>query len=257
MLLAIDIGNTNIVVGGIDNGEITFLSRIATDKKKTEDEYGSIFINILKLYKQNLEDIDGAVISSVVPPVLGFIKEAVLRLTGIEALVVGPGVKTGLNIQMDNPGAVGADLIVCAVAALDKYKPPVLVVDMGTATTISAIDKNGCYIGGCIMPGVIVAMDALSSRTAQLPYISLEAPKRAIGKNTVDCMHAGVVFGAAAMLDGYLERMEDELGEKANVVITGGVGKYITPHCKRKLDYDEELLLKGLYLIYKRNRKEQ
>ncbi|MBQ7266055.1 MAG: type III pantothenate kinase [Firmicutes bacterium] len=254
MILTIDIGNTNIVVGAITNGKTDFLSRIATDKIKTEDEYGSTLLNIFKLYGKKPENVTAAIISSVVPPVVGHIKQAVKMVTGVEAMIVEPGIKTGLNILMDNPAAVGSDLIVCAVAALDKYKPPIMVVDMGTATTISVIDKKGNYIGGQIMPGVIVSINALSDRTAQLPHISLDAPKRAIGKNTVDCMHSGVIYGAAAMIEGCIERMEEELGEKAKVVMTGGVGKYIAPHCKRDIDYDEELLLKGLYKIYLRNK---
>ncbi len=253
MILAIDIGNTNIVIGGITDSKIDFFARVATDKGKTEDEYGSTLLNILKLYNIKRESITGAIISSVVPPVVGLVKEAVIRMAGITPLIVGPGVKTGLNILMDNPATVGSDMIVCAVAALEIFKPPIMVVDMGTATTISVIDKNSNYIGGCIMPGVIVSVNALSSSTAQLPYISLEAPKKVIGKNTIDCMHSGVIYGAASMIEGCIERMEEEIGQKANVIITGGVGKFVTPHCKRKFVYDEELLLKGLYSIYNKN----
>ena len=173
MILAIDIGNTNIVVGGITDGRIDFLARLATDRKKTEDEYGTAIMNLLALYKKDVRLIDGAIIASVVPPVLNSVRTAVVRLTGITPMRVGPGLKTGLNILMDNPAAVGADMIVCAVAALEKYKPPIIFVDMGTATTISVVDKNRNYVGGCIMPGVVVSVNALSSMTAQLPHISL------------------------------------------------------------------------------------
>jgi type III pantothenate kinase len=181
-------------------------------------------------------------------------------------MVVGPGVKTGLNILMDNPATVGSDMIVCAVAALEQYKPPVMIVDMGTATTISVVDKNRNYIGGCIMPGVNVSLEAISNKTAQLPHISLEKPKSAIGKNTIDCMRSGVLYGNAAMIEGCIERndnmkfasdiverMEEEIGQKANVVVTGGLGKNIAALCKRQFDYDPELLIKGMYIIYKKN----
>ncbi len=254
MILAIDIGNTNINLGGISDDRVEFMARLSTDSLKTEDEYGIEIMNILKLYSVDIRRIEGSIVASVVPPVLNAVKLAVKRVTGSEPLVVGPGIKTGINILMDDPGAVGGDRIVSAVAALDRFRPPVIIVDMGTATTIDTVDKKGNYIGGCIMPGVGISLEALSQRTAQLPAISLEKPRRAIGKNTVDCMLSGAVYGTAGMIDGCVERIEEEIGEKCNVIITGGMGKIFADVCRGSYVYDEELLLKGLYIIYKKNK---
>lgn len=253
MLLAIDIGNTNIVLGTILDGEIQFVARIATDRTQTEDEYAIELKNILELYRVDVLSIKDSIISSVVPPVFNAIKQAVFKVTGKLPIVVGPGVKNGLNILMDNPAQVGSDLVVNAVAGLKEYKPPLIIVDMGTATTISVVDKNRNYIGGCIMPGVKISLDALSRIAAQLPAISLENPKKNIGKNTIDCMRSGVINGNAAMIDGMILRIEEELSEKATVIATGGVAKFIVPYCKKEIICDENLLLKGLYYIYQKN----
>ena len=253
MILAIDIGNTNIVLGGITHGKVDFMARLSTNRIKTEDEYGVEIMNVLKLYNVDRRKIEGGIISSVVPSVLNAIKLAVEMVIGSEPLVVGPGIKTGLNILMDNPGAVGSDRIVSAIAALNEFKPPIIIVDMGTATTIDVIDKKKNYIGGAIMPGVNISLQALSSQTAQLPSIGLEKPKRAIGKNTIECMRSGVVFGTAGMIDGCVERIKEELGEDCNVIITGGLGKNFAEVCKGSYKYDGELLLKGLYIIYTKN----
>lgn len=254
MILAVDIGNTNIVIGIIkDTGEILFTARISTDRTFTADQYGVQFKSIVGLYNFDIKDVGGCIISSVVPPVLNEVAEGIKILIGTEPIIVGPGVKTGLNILMDNPAQVGSDLIVNAVSALEKFKLPVIVIDMGTATTISVVDENRNYIGGCIMPGVKVSLDAISQRAAQLPGISLSNPKKAIGKNTIECMRSGVVYGNAAMIDGMVERIERELGQKGTVVATGGISGFIVPHCKKKIIYDENLLLRGLYIIYKKN----
>ena len=199
-----------------------------------------------------LEDV---IISSVVPPVLNSMRTAVLKLTGKKPFVVGPGIKTGLNILLDNPQQVGSDLIVAAVAALREYKPPLILIDMGTATTISVINKDRAYLGGCICPGVRISAEALSSRAALLPGIDLDQPRRAIGKNTTDCMRSGIMLGAACMLDGMIERMEQELGERATVVATGGIARFVLPMCRREIAYDRNLLLKGLAVLYQMNRK--
>lgn len=252
MILTIDIGNSNIVLGGITDGNIDFIARTSTDRIKTIDQYGIQIKNILELYNVNINTITGSIISSVVPPVSNAVKGAVELVTGCTPMVVGPGIKTGLNILMDDPASVGADLIVNAVAALDMFKPPIIIVDMGTATTISVVDKNRNYIGGSIMPGVKTSLDALSAKAAQLPEISLENPKHIIGKNTVDCMRSGFVYGNAAMLDGYIERIEETVG-KCTFVITGGLSRFITPYCKKDIAYVEDLLLRGLYIIYNKN----
>lgn len=255
MLLAIDIGNSNVVIGFVENGEILRKARIATDTVRTSDQYWIDLKNILDLFEIPTSKIENVIISSVVPPVLNSCRTAVKKLTGLEPMVVGPGMKTGVNVLLDNPAQAGSDLITAAAAALKEYPTPMLIVDMGTATTITALDKNGAFVGGCICPGVRISSEALSGRTAQLPGISLETPEKAIGKNTVDCMRSGVMMGAAAMLDGLIERMEEELGEKATVVATGGIARYILPMCRREIHYDHDLLLKGLVILYDKNRK--
>lgn len=212
---------------------------------------------MLDLLEIDRQTIEGAIISSVVPPVLNSFKTAIIKLTGKIPLVVGPGIKTGLNILLDNPAMAGGDLIVGAVAALAEYKPPLLVVDMGTATTISAIDAKGSFLGGSIFPGVKISADALSGKTAQLPAISLEAPKKAIGRNTIDSMRSGVMMGHAAMLDGMIDRMEAELDGAVTVVATGGIARFVLPMCRRQMIYDKDLLLKGLRILYENNTKKK
>lgn len=255
MILAIDIGNTNIVLGCLEDSRILFEARMATDLVKTSDQYCAELKTMLSLFEVETQKIEGCIISSVVPPVLNSFRTAIRKLTGKQPLVVGPGIKTGLNIRMDNPTEVGADLIVAAVAAIEQYGKPLLLVDMGTATTITVVDDKGSFIGGCICPGLKISMEALTGRTAQLPGISLDAPQRAIGKNTRDCMRSGIMLGAAAMLDGLLDRMEAELGMEATIVATGGIAKFVLPLCRRKMVYDGSLMLKGLDLLYRRNIK--
>ena len=255
MILAIDIGNSNIVIGCIENGVIQNETRIATDLVKTSDQYCFDLKNMLSLSDVPVARLEDVIISSVVPPVLNSMRTAVLKLTGKKPFVVGPGIKTGLNILLDNPQQVGSDLIVAAVAALREYKPPLILIDMGTVTTISVINKDRAYLGGCICPGVRISAEALSSRAALLPGIDLDQPRRAIGKNTTDCMRSGIMLGAACMLDGMIERMEQELGERATVVATGGIARFVLPMCRREIAYDRNLLLKGLAVLYQMNRK--
>ena len=255
MILAIDIGNSNIVIGCMNGTKIEHEFRIATDHVKTSDQYCVELKNLLNLYEVDLQAIEGVIISSVVPPVLNSCRTAVRKLTGKTPMIVGPGIRTGLNIQMENPAQIGSDLIVAAVAALREYKPPLILIDMGTATTISVINKDRAYLGGCICPGVRISAEALSSRAALLPGIDLDQPRRAIGKNTTDCMRSGIMLGAACMLDGMIERMEQELGERATVVATGGIARFVLPMCRREIAYDRNLLLKGLAVLYQMNRK--
>ena len=257
MLLAIDIGNTNIVIGGIRGDQIVFEARIATDRVKTSDQYGVEIMNILALFQTKPEDIKDCIITSVVPPVFHSVRTGLLKAIRKEPIVVGPGIKTGLNIQMDTPSQVGSDRIVIAVAALAEYEAPLVLLDLGTATTIDVVGRGNTYQGGCIIPGVRISMDALTSRTAQLPGISLDKPKRVIGKNTVDCMRSGIMYGTAAMLDGMLERVEEELGEPTTVVATGGMAQFIAPLCHREIHLEKDLLLKGLNIIYKKNVQEK
>lgn len=254
MLLAIDIGNTNIVIGGIDKNKIYFIARLYTEKKLSHDQYTIQIKNMLDVYNINVDDIEDCIISSVVPPVLDAIVTAVKIITKKDAMIVGPGIKTGLNILMDNPAQLGSDLVVNSVACLNQFNPPIIIIDMGTATTISIIDKNKNYIGGTIIPGVKISLNALSSMTAQLPYISLEEPKKTIGTNTVDCMKSGIILGNAAMIDGMIERIEEDLGYTTTIVATGGIANHIIPFCKKEIIYDDNLLLKGLYVIYTKNK---
>lgn len=255
MILAVDIGNSNIVLGGIQGDNIAFEARLRTEPTKTSDEYCIDVKIILDVYGFKREDVEGAIISSVVPQVLNSIKTAIKKLTGKTALVVGPGLKTGLNIRVENPSQTGADLVVGSVAALREHKPPLIVVDMGTATTMSVLDDSGALIGGCICPGVKISLDALTERTALLPGLQLDQPRKAIGRNTIDCMRSGIMMGNACMLDGMVQRMEEELGQKATVVITGGIAKFIAPLCKTPMIYDKDLILKGLAFLYRENVK--
>lgn len=255
MILTVDIGNSNIVVGGVKDEEILFEARLRTEATKTSDEYCLDVKSLMEVYGVAPKEVEGAIIASVVPQVLNSFQTAIKKLTGKTALVVGPGLKTGLNILLENPGQTGADLVVGSVAALREYNPPLTVIDMGTATTVSVLDKNGAYIGGAIIPGVKISMDALTDRTALLPGLQLDQPKRAIGRNTVDAMRSGIMMGTACMLDGIIDRMEEELGYKTTVIATGGIAKFIIPLCRREMVYDKDLLTKGLVALYKENVK--
>lgn len=255
MIITVDIGNSNIVLGGVVGESIVFEARLRTDSTKTSDEYCVDLKMILDIYKVEPDKIEGAIIASVVPQVLNSMQTAIKKLTGKTSLVVGPGLKTGLNIKIENPSQTGADLVVGSVAALREHKPPLIVVDMGTATTMVVLDETGALIGGCICPGVKISMDALTERTALLPGLQLDQPKKAIGRNTIDCMRSGIMMGNACMLDGMVERMEAELGCKTTVVATGGIAKFVIPMCKREIIYDKDLIVKGLSALYNDNKR--
>lgn len=252
MLLAIDIGNTNIVIGVLDDDKMVASARFATNVKETEEEYSMKLHYFLTM--QNALEIDGAIISSVVPALVRTFKKAIKKVTGVEALVVGPGIKTGLKICIDDPATLGADLVVGAVAAANKYPKPTIIFDLGTATTGFVLNSKGEMIGGMIAAGIISSINALSAGTAQLPQINISAPAKAIGTNTIDCMRSGSVLGATLMLDGFVDRFEEELGEKATVVVTGGLGKSICKSCRHEMIYDENLLIDGLKIIYDKNK---
>ena len=255
MILTIDIGNSNIVLGGIDGDNILFEARLRTDATKTSDEYCIDLKMILEVYNVLPTRIEGAIIASVVPQVLNSMQTAVKKLTGKDSLVVGPGLKTGLNIKIENPSQTGADLVVGSVAALREHKPPLIVIDMGTATTMVVLDETGALIGGSICPGIKISMDALTERTALLPGLQLDQPKKAIGRNTIDCMRSGLMMGNACMIDGMVERMEAELGKKTTVIATGGIAKFIIPMCRTPIIYDKDLLTKGLAALYRDNKR--
>ncbi len=254
MILTIDIGNSNIVLGGVRDDEIVFEARLRTDSTKTSDQYCVDLKILLDVYGVQAEDVEGTIIASVVPQVLNSVQTAIKKLTGKQSLVVGPGLKTGLNIRLENPSQTGADLVVGAVAALREHKPPMIIIDMGTATTMTVLDETGALVGGCICPGVKISMDALTERTALLPGLQLDQPKKAIGRNTIDCMRSGIMMGTACMLDGMVERMEQELGSKTTVVVTGGIAKFVVPMCKTPMIYDKDLLVKGLAALYRENK---
>lgn len=256
MLLAVDIGNTNIVFGCVDeNDNVTLFERISTNHNATSAEYAVLIKTLLEMNGYRTDDISDAIMSSVVPSVTNTVKEAVKKLFHTDIMVAGPGVKTGLNILIDNPAQLGSDQAVDAVAAIKEYPVPLIVIDMGTATTISVIDNNKCYLGGLIMTGMGVAADALIARTAQLPKINLEAPSKIIGTNTIDCLKSGMLYSNACAIDGIVERIEEELGKTCTVVATGGLSELVIPLCKRDIIIDSSLLIKGLAIIYRKNKK--
>lgn len=255
MILAIDIGNTNIVIGCIEGKECVFVERLSTVRTKTELEYAIDIKNVLDIYHIRRSELDGGIITSVVPQITTVAKLAVEKILRKEVLVVGAGIKTGLNIRIDNPAQLGSDLVVDSVAGLSEYPVPMLIFDMGTANTVCVIDKNKNYVGGMIYPGIGVSLDSLTANASQLGGISLEAPEHIIGKNTAECMKSGVIYSAAAAIDGIIDRLTEELGGNVTVLATGGMAKKIVPYCRREIILDDNLLLKGLAVIYRKNRK--
>ena len=253
MILAVDIGNTNIVVCGVEGDAILFENRLMTDSAKSAGEYAAALGAILSGRGVDVKYMEGAIISSVVPSVQDTLREALETLTGQPPLVVGTGLKTGLEMRIDDPEEVGSDLVVGCAAALRQYPLPLIVIDMGTATTMFALDASGAFVGGCIAPGVKISMDALTGRTALLPEMEAGNAAKAIGTNTIDCMRSGVMMGAACMLDGMVQRMEEELGSAATVVVTGGIAPLVIPMCRRSMFYDKDLLIKGLAMLFREN----
>ena len=254
MLLTIDMGNSNIEIGIIDNNEVILSERIATDLGKTASEYAVLIHSIFEIRNVDVSAIEGGIISSVVPPLTNEIREAVKKVTGITPLNVEPGIKTGVRIRIDDPKTLGADLLVGAVAAVNLYGAPAIIIDMGTATTVTVVDKNGDFIGGVVMPGVALSLNALSAGTSKLPKINLTAPKKVVCTTTEECMSAGMVYCQASMLDGLIEKMEKELGYSCKVIATGGLARLIIPYCERDITLDNNLMLEGLKIIYDKNR---
>jgi len=253
VVLAVDVGNTNIVLGVFENNTLLFVSRVSTERYKMADQYAIEFEDILRLYGCSHTNFDGAIISSVVPPLQSTIKKAIVRLLNCRVLTISPGIKTGLNIKIDNPAILGSDLVCGAVAAIKKYKSPCIILDLGTATKISAIDKFGCFIGCSILPGVGISLDALSSRTAQLPHIEFDTAQVIIGTNTIDSMKSGIIFGTASMMDGMIRKYRSVIGEEAVAIGTGGFSSVIVPFCENEIIADSQLVLDGLYMIYQKN----
>ena len=253
MVLAIDIGNTHILLGCFEDRKILFTELLSTDRSYTDLEYASLIKSALEFNVASFEDIEGAIISSVVPSVTGTIKTAVDRFANVSPIVVGPGVKTGLKIRIDNPAQLGSDLVVSAVAGIKEYGVPQINIYMGTATAFSLIDSEKNYLGTSSGAGMGIAAEALSSKTSQLPNIAFETPKKAIGTNTVDSMKSGLICQNAALIDGMIERIEEEYGEECVIVATGRYSSLVTPLCKHKIICDKELILKGLIEVYYKN----
>ena len=253
MILAIDIGNTNIMLGGFEEDKLAFVVTISTETNKTADEYASKILSVLAVHKAGDKTIDGAIVSSVVPPLNAVIRDAIKLLWGIDSLTVGPGIKTGINIHCDTPSSVGADLICACVAAHNLYGSPSLIIDMGTATKMMVVNEKGAFIGVSIMPGVLMGLNSLAENTAQLPKVELDAPEFIIGKNTSDSMRSGIIFGNASMIDGMIDRIKEEFEANLAIYATGGIARHIIPYCKHTIRMDEYLVLKGLNLIYKKN----
>ncbi len=254
MILTADIGNTNITLGVFDGDNPVCISRLATQRHRTADQYAIELNSIFKL--ENIDTrFEGAVISSVVPEITRSLKDAIKKVTGCNALVVAAGIKNGLKIATDNPKELGADLVAGAVGAIAQYPLPCLVIDLGTATKISVIDENGIFAGCTIAPGIGISLDALAARTSQLPAIELTAPSHAIGTNTIECIRSGTVLGNAAMLDGMADRLEKELGKPIKTLVaTGGLAKEVVACCNKKIIYNKDLVLQGLLAIYRKNR---
>ncbi|MBQ9805629.1 MAG: type III pantothenate kinase [Clostridia bacterium] len=256
MILAIDSGNSHVVFGCVENGEVVGeVFRIATDRGETDYGYAAKMKQIFDLCGISTSAFEGAVISCVVPPLTAVLARAVELLTGLKALVVGAGVKTGLHIAINDPGTVASDLVAAAVAAKENYPLPCVIIDMGTATTLTVVDEKGRYVGGAILPGVGLSLAALSEGTALLPHVEIMPPRNVIAANTVDSMKSGVVYGTAGSLDGLLDRFEESLGmPPAAIVATGGMSRLICPFCRHSVTIDETLLLRGLWLIWEKNR---
>ena len=253
MVLCIDVENSDITLGGFRDSELAFIAKLSTAVSETEDEYAVKILNILALRGVDKDEIKGVIIASVVPQLNSVVIGAVKLLYGLEPIVVGPGVKSGINIHCDTPSSVGADLICASVAAYTVYGGPSLIVDMGTATKMIVVNAKGTFVGVSIVPGILMGLNALAEGAAQLPNVSLEAPGAVVAKNTVDCMKSGAVFGHASLIDGMIERINEEMGEELAVYATGKFASVVLPHCKHALKLDEHLVLKGLNIIYNLN----
>lgn len=253
MILTLDVGNLNIQIGGFEGETLEFHSRCASDPLKTEDEYLLLLRDILGLYHVDVAAVEGGILTSVVPSLTPVVQNAAERLIGKRLMVVGAGVKTGLNIRIESPNELGGDMVVNAVAALHKYPKPIAVFDMETATSLSVIDREGAYIGGALIPGLRVSVDAMGDSTAQLPYIPLCKPKKLICSTTVSCMQSGAVYGYAAMTDGLSMKVAEELGEPVTVVLTGSAAELIASYCKSEVHLDMTLQMDGLRLLYEKN----
>lgn len=254
MLLVIDAGNTNITIGVYKSDELLFVSRLATDRTITEDQFAINVNSILKINNIEADGFKGAVISSVVPELTRSIKKGVEMVTGKSPLVLGPGVKTGLNIKLDNPAELGADLCATAVGALSQYELPCIIVDLGTATKITILGENGDFLGGAIAPGLLISLDALANGASMLSSIALKSPKSSIGTNTPECIRSGMVYGTADMVDGTIDRMAKEVSASVKTIVaTGGLSPVVIKHCSHNIIVNRNLLMEGLKVIFEKN----
>lgn len=253
VILAVDIGNTTMTIGLYrPEGTLEFRGTVKTDKNQTRDQIAIDLLNIFRLYGAEMGMVSGAIISSVVPPMTAATAEAIRILIGSLPMIVGPGIKTGMNILAEIHSQLGADIVASSVAALQKYAAPMIVIDMGTATTLSYLGSN-TYKGCIIIPGVRIAVEALAQRAAELPHISMEGPPSLLGRSTVEAMRSGAIFGTAAMIDSMIGRMEEAAGPAATVIMTGGNAPLIRPYCRREIVFDETLIMDGLYYLYQKN----
>ncbi|MBO5565043.1 MAG: type III pantothenate kinase [Lachnospiraceae bacterium] len=262
MILAIDVGNIHTIMGCIDETKkelrAEHVFRFRTDRAATAHEYAIKMKALLQLQEVDPQSVRGAIVASVVPALTSTVSAAVEILTGEKARIVGPGMKTGLKIMLDDPGTIAADLVVAAVAAKEEYPLPCVIIDMGTATTITVVDENGAYIGGAILPGAAVSLEALTENASLLPDIDIVPPKKIIATNTIDAMKAGIIFGQAGAIDGTITRFAKALGrEPASIVTTGGTGALISPYCDHDIQVDDQLLLKGLAILWKKTESEK
>jgi type III pantothenate kinase len=257
MLLVVDVGNTQTVLGIFDDGELIKDWRLTSSKHRTTDEYAILLRSLFQMTDIDMTDVDGCIISSVVPPMVPIFEEMIERYFDLRPLVVGPGVKTGMPILYENPREVGADRIVNAVAAYDHFKESCIVVDFGTATTFDAISKRGEYMGGVICPGISISAEALYVRASKLPRVELRRPNQVIGRNTIASMQSGLVYGYVSLVDGMVERIREEYGEEMRVIATGGLASRLGDISETVEAVDHRLTLTGLRLLYERNQKRQ
>ena len=255
MLLAVDVGNTNIVFGLYEGERLAHTFRISTLRHRTEDEHGILLRELLSLRSVAASEIEASIVASVVPPLTDVLTEAIRRAFGNDPVVVGPGLRTGVRILYENPREIGADRIVNAVAAYERVKGPAIVVDFGTATTFDCVSPKGEYLGGVIVPGIQVGLDGLLSVAAKLSRVELQAPPRILGRNTTHALQSGVIVGHAALVDGMVERLEAELGHSCEVIATGGLSVLVAKFAKRIQTIDVNLTLEGLRILYERNRE--
>ena len=254
MLLTVDIGNTNVVMGLMEaRGQLASVIRFPTDKRRTVEEFMESFEALVAMHGFDFSSVTGSIVSSVVPELTDSVVASVHAKTGEDPLVLRHDMDLGFKIDMDTPDKLGADMIADAAGAVRDYQGCLAIFDMGTATTCSVLTADKVYIGSIIMPGVVISQDALTAQASQLPFIKFEQPRALIGRNTVDCMRSGVVHANAAMIDGLLDRLEDELGQPVQGIATGGISKLIVPSCRRNVVHDPDLLLKGLWDIYSAN----